>query len=48
LIGLPTPCDRRLGEIEAINFNAGDHGVSISLWNADYLIVEQPELSEVT
>jgi len=46
LFGLPTLCDRRLANNEAINFNAGDHGVSISLRYADYLLVEQPELVE--
>jgi Ala-tRNA(Pro) deacylase len=46
LFGLPTLCDRRLSDNEAINFNAGDHGISISLRYADYLLVEQPELVE--
>ena len=46
LFGLPTLCDRRLGENETINFNAGDHGISLSVRYADFLLVEQPELGE--
>ncbi len=44
LFGLPTMCDRRLGDSEIINFNAGDHGISVSMRYADYLLVEKPEL----
>jgi Ala-tRNA(Pro) deacylase len=44
LFGLPTFCDTRLGENEKINFNAGDHSISISLGYADYLRAESPEL----
>ena len=44
LFGLPTLCDQRLGEQEFINFNAGDHSISVSLRYADYLRVERPEL----
>jgi len=44
LFGLPTQCDERLGEHEWINFNAGDHAVSVSVRYADYLGVEQPRL----
>ena len=46
LFGLPTLCDRRLGENERINFNAGDHCVSISMSYADYIRAESPELGE--
>jgi len=46
LFGLPTLCDERLGENEAINFNAGDHAVSVSMPYADYVRVEQPELGD--
>lgn len=42
LFELPTYCDDRLGENEQINFNAGDHAISISLRYADYVAVEQP------
>jgi Ala-tRNA(Pro) deacylase len=42
LFGLPTLCDRRLAENESINFNAGDHSISVSMRYDDYLIVERP------
>lgn len=44
LFGLPTFCDARLEAHEKINFNAGDHGISVSMSCADYLRVESPEL----
>jgi len=44
LFGLPTWCDQRLGEHERINFNAGDHSISLSMTHADYLAAEQPLL----
>jgi Ala-tRNA(Pro) deacylase len=44
LFGLPTWCDDRLAEHETINFNAGDHAISISLLYSDYVAVEQPKL----
>ena len=46
LFGLPTLCDERLGENDVINFNAGDHSISVSMRYADYLRVEHPELGE--
>ncbi len=44
LFELPTLCDEALGENERINFNAGDHAISISMTYADYVRVEKPEL----
>ena len=44
LFKLPTLCDERLGENERINFNAGDHSVSVSMQYVDYVTVEKPEL----
>jgi len=44
LFSLATFCDERLGENETINFNAGDHAVSVSMRYADYVQVEQPQL----
>ena len=44
LFGLSTFCDPALGENERINFNAGDHAVSISMRYADYIATEQPSL----
>jgi Ala-tRNA(Pro) deacylase len=46
LFDLPTFCDQRLGDSEVINFNAGDHGISVSMRYADYVQVEQPGLGE--
>jgi Ala-tRNA(Pro) deacylase len=43
LFGLPTLCDSRLGENEKINFNAGDHSISVSMSYADYLRIESPK-----
>jgi Ala-tRNA(Pro) deacylase len=44
LFGLPTLCDQRLGENDVMNFNAGDHGISVSMRYADYVLVESPDL----
>ena len=44
LFDLPTLCDRRLGENEVINFNAGDHAISVSMRYASYVQIEAPEL----
>jgi Ala-tRNA(Pro) deacylase len=44
LFGLPTLCDQRLGENQTINFNAGDHGISVSMRYDDYVRIEKPEL----
>jgi prolyl-tRNA editing enzyme YbaK/EbsC (Cys-tRNA(Pro) deacylase) len=43
---LSTFCDRRLGNHEKINFNAGDHSISVSMGFSDYLRIEQPTLGE--
>jgi Ala-tRNA(Pro) deacylase len=48
LFGLPTRCDPALAANERINFNAGDHCVSVSMTCADYLSAEQPGLVELT
>src|SRR5262245_26638413 len=44
LFSLPTWCDDRLAEQPRINFNAGDHSISISMAYTDYLTAEQPQL----
>jgi Ala-tRNA(Pro) deacylase len=44
LFGLPTWCDEGLAVHSPINFNAGDHAISISMTYADYLAAEQPKL----
>ena len=46
LFGLPTHCDERLSQNEIINFNAGDHGISVSMRYADYVQIEIPELGK--
>ncbi len=46
LFSLPTYCDAALAEHERINFNAGDHAISISLRYADYLRIEAPQLGQ--
>lgn len=44
LFNLRTLCDERLGEQTTINFNAGDHAISVSMTYEDYLQAEQPEV----
>jgi len=44
LFGLATWCDTRLSDHARINFNAGDHAISISMTYVDYLAAEQPKL----
>ena len=44
LFNLPTWCDQRLADEPTINFNAGDHSLSIRMKYADYQRVEQPRL----
>jgi Ala-tRNA(Pro) deacylase len=42
LFGLPSYCDPALALNETINFNAGDHSISISLSYEEYARVERP------
>lgn len=44
LFGLPTWCDERLLEEREINFNAGDHSISLCMSPDDFVRVEQPQL----
>lgn len=46
LFGLPTLCDVRLGNNQMINFNAGDHCISVSMPYADYVRAESPQLGD--
>ena len=48
LFALPTRCDPALADNPSINFNAGDHAVSVQMAYADYLAVEQPQLVTIT
>jgi Ala-tRNA(Pro) deacylase len=46
LFGMRTFCDPLLGQNEQINFNAGEHTVSIRMRYVDYIAVECPTLAE--
>lgn len=46
LFGLSTWCDTLLADQEMINFNAGDHAVSISMAFEDYAEFEAPRLGD--
>jgi Ala-tRNA(Pro) deacylase len=46
LFGIPTLCDKVLGDNETINFNAGERTVSIKMGFEDYLTAEKPELGD--
>src|SRR5947209_16948929 len=48
LFRLPTYCDPALSANVSINFNAGDHAVSIAMTCADFLAVEKPKLADLT
>jgi Ala-tRNA(Pro) deacylase len=48
LFGLRTCCDPDLTTNAAINFNAGDHTISVAMTCADYLRAEQPDLLAFT
>lgn len=46
MFDLPTLCDEGLAAQPTINFNAGDHAISVSMTFADYKTVEQPTLGK--
>jgi Ala-tRNA(Pro) deacylase len=48
LFGLPTCCDPALAANESINFNAGDHAVSVQMAYADYVALERPALLAIS
>lgn len=48
LFGLRTYCDPLLADNASINFNAGDHSVSMQITYVDYVRVEKPALLSVT
>src|SRR5262245_25862156 len=48
LFNLPTHCDPALTAEGSINFNAGDHSISVRMSCADFLAVEAPVLVEFT
>jgi len=48
LFGLPTYCDPALADNPSVNFNAGDHAISVDMACADYLAVEKPTRADLT
>jgi Ala-tRNA(Pro) deacylase len=48
LFDLPTYCDEALLAQARINFNAGDHAISVGIASADYVGVERPVLGRYT
>jgi Ala-tRNA(Pro) deacylase len=44
LFGFATYCDEQLAAQSRINFNAGDHSISVNMSFADYAAVEEPRL----
>ena len=48
LFDITTICDPALGENTRINFNAGEHAVSISMRYDDYVAVESPRMLAFT
>jgi Ala-tRNA(Pro) deacylase len=48
LFNLPTFCDPALGDNPSINFNAGDHSVSVQMTYADYISAEKPAFASFT
>jgi Ala-tRNA(Pro) deacylase len=48
LFGLETICDPALAQNADINFNAGDHSISVKMSHADWLAVEKPKLCALT
>jgi Ala-tRNA(Pro) deacylase len=48
LFGLPTFVDGALSHNESINFNAGDHAISIQMPYRDYFMAESPTVADCT
>jgi Ala-tRNA(Pro) deacylase len=48
LFDLPTCCDPALALNPSINFNAGDHCISVQMSYANYAAVEKPRMAEIT
>ena len=46
LFGFATYCDEALALQPKINFNAGDHTISVTMSFADYIAVEEPRLGQ--
>src|SRR5260370_1696264 len=48
LFALPSYCDPALGQDASINFNAGDHAISIQMSYSDYVDFEKPRFISIT
>ena len=48
LFGLPAYCDPALGDNASINFNAGDHAISIQMTFSDFVSLEKPQMLSIT
>jgi len=48
LFGLATWCDPDLGAQATINFNAGDHAISVQMSYADFVAAEKPTIAALT
>ncbi len=48
LFQLPTYCDPGLAASESINFNAGDHAISVQMRYEEYVGIEKPTLAAIT
>jgi Ala-tRNA(Pro) deacylase len=48
LFALPTYCDPALAVNPSINFNAGDHAISVQMSYTDFLSVEKPAITTLT
>jgi Ala-tRNA(Pro) deacylase len=48
LFQLPTYCDPALTSNASINFNAGDHAISMQMSYTDFVQVEKPKLIAIT
>jgi Ala-tRNA(Pro) deacylase len=48
LFGLATHCDPALADNPSINFNAGDHAISVQMPYAEFVRVEKPILTAIT
>jgi Ala-tRNA(Pro) deacylase len=48
LFGLKTYCEPGLAENPSINFNAGDHAISVQMTYLEYVRVEAPTMTELT
>ncbi|KNC80020.1 hypothetical protein SARC_07614 [Sphaeroforma arctica JP610] len=48
LFGIRTACDNALKDEPSINFNAGDHSISIQMTFEDYAKAEDPLPADVT